>query len=84
MTSLGYTCSFISKKFRDYVGEAGMEAPQSINAISLSHALRVTKGDLLDQRYHRQDNPTLVPKHESAVPGSPDVLELLTPIAPGF
>ncbi len=44
MTSLGYTRSFISKKFRDYVGEAGMEAPQSINAISLSHALRVTKG----------------------------------------
>ena len=67
MTSLGYTRSFISKKFRDYVGEAGMEAPQSINAISLSHALRVTKGIYWINGITWQDNPTLVPKHESAV-----------------
>lgn len=67
MTSLGYIRSFISKKFRDYVGEAGMEAPQSINAISLSHALRVTKGIYWINGITWQDNPTLVPKHESAV-----------------
>lgn len=67
MTSLGYTRSFISHKFRDYVGEANLSAPKSINALSLSHAFRLTRGIYWINGVTWQDNPNLVPKHESAV-----------------
>ncbi|WP_049293127.1 carbohydrate porin [Franconibacter helveticus] len=67
MTSLGYTRSFISKKFRTSLEPAGLEAPQSINAVSLSHALRLVQGIYWINGITWQDNPTLVPRRDDAV-----------------
>ena len=67
MTSLGYTRSFISHKFRDSLKPAGLEAPETINAISLSHAFRLVKGIYWINGITWQDNPTLVPKRDDAI-----------------
>lgn len=67
MTSLGYTRSFISHKFRDSLKPADLEAQKSINAISLSHAFRLVTGIYWINGITWQDNPTLVPKRDDAI-----------------
>ncbi len=66
MTSLGFTRSFISKDFREALGEQGLEPADTITAVSLSHAFRVTKGIYWINGLTYQDNPTLVPKRGDA------------------
>ncbi|MDT8923120.1 MULTISPECIES: carbohydrate porin [Pseudomonas] len=66
MTSIGFTRSFISKDFRDVMGERGLAPADTITAVSLSHAFRVTKGIYWINGFTYQDNPTLVPKRGDA------------------
>lgn len=66
MTSLGFTKSFISSDFREYLGNRGQEAAQSVSALSLSHAMRVSKGIYWINGITYQDNPTLAPKRGDA------------------
>ena len=66
MTSMGFTRSFISKDFREALGRQGLEPADSITAVSLSHAFRVTKGLYWINGLTYQDNPTLVPKRGDA------------------
>lgn len=66
MTSLGFTRSFISKDFREVLGDQGLEPADTITAVSLSHAFRVTKGIYWINGLTYQDNPTLVPKRGDA------------------
>ncbi|MFJ4348707.1 carbohydrate porin [Pseudomonas sp. NPDC089401] len=66
MTSLGFTRSFISKDFREALGQQGLEPADTITAVSLSHAFRVTKGIYWINGFTYQDNPTLVPKRGDA------------------
>ncbi|HGM6307914.1 carbohydrate porin [Pseudomonas putida] len=66
MTSLGFTRSFISKDFQEALGEQGLEPADTITAVSLSHAFRVSEGIYWINGLTYQDNPTLVPKRGDA------------------
>ena len=66
MTSLGYTRPLSVRSSAIMSARRGWKRRRASTPSPVARPARDERY-LLDQRYHPQDNPTLVPKHESAV-----------------